>query len=342
MLTAPTLFAKQVEVLVACPDDAQAGEAVRALTQLLVTTGLEPREVRDQRSRPCWNEARKQLREQMTQAENAFERLEMDTAQRHAQQAIGHFLGAQALLDERDVYLRARMLLAWIALESRQTSSANEHFAEAVAVSPKFTPDPERYPPPVCNAFAAFKKNRRNKTSSLTIQSNPMGANLIVDGEARGTTPARLDDLGPGWHFVELQLPGFAPSFTSLRMPATNTPLLTLGPAWPQPSAHTARLDLAVAANGVTRIAVRRPGGALAESLATDAASGGIAALATPLSQALGRVDDTLDITNGDAVWWQNPWVWAAAAAVVAGGTAAALVVTKDDRATVTVQPPPR
>jgi hypothetical protein len=45
-------------------------------------------------------------------------------------------------------------------------------------------------------------------TGGMDIKTDPVGARLMVDGQARGTTPASIKDLTPGEHEVVVELGG--------------------------------------------------------------------------------------------------------------------------------------
>jgi len=45
-------------------------------------------------------------------------------------------------------------------------------------------------------------------TGALEIVSQPAGARILIDGQARGTTPSTIRDLSPGEHSVVLELRG--------------------------------------------------------------------------------------------------------------------------------------
>jgi hypothetical protein len=45
-------------------------------------------------------------------------------------------------------------------------------------------------------------------TGGLEIRSNPSGARITIDGQARGTTPANIPNLSAGDHTVVLELGG--------------------------------------------------------------------------------------------------------------------------------------
>jgi hypothetical protein len=70
---------------------------------------------------------------------------------------------------------------------------------------------------PLATAAAATPGAR---TGTLVIESRPSGATALVNGRSVGTTPLTLDALAPGSYSVQLQLAGFRPVTTTVRVVA--------------------------------------------------------------------------------------------------------------------------
>lgn len=58
------------------------------------------------------------------------------------------------------------------------------------------------------------------RTGSLLVESRPTGASVMLNGRPVGTTPMTIDDLAPGTYTVQLQLPTYRPSTTTVRVVA--------------------------------------------------------------------------------------------------------------------------
>jgi hypothetical protein len=77
----------------------------------------------------------------------------------------------------------------------------------SLAPEPVFPPD--FTPPDLAQEAARARESVRTASKgSLDVTSTPTGAQLFVDGVARGTTPTSLADLAPGEHQLALFLPG--------------------------------------------------------------------------------------------------------------------------------------
>ena len=99
-----------------------------------------------------------------------------------------------------------RPLLKWLALGAGAAVLLGAAVAggralwEAMPSRPAAAPASTAAAKP-SGAAAAAKKNQ----GSLSVSSTPPGAQVLVDGKARGVTPLNLTDLSPGHHEVELK-----------------------------------------------------------------------------------------------------------------------------------------
>jgi hypothetical protein len=57
-------------------------------------------------------------------------------------------------------------------------------------------------------------------TGALAVESRPMGAAVVVNGKASGTTPVTINDLPPGEYTVTMTLEGHRPFATTVRVVA--------------------------------------------------------------------------------------------------------------------------
>ncbi len=75
----------------------------------------------------------------------------------------------------------------------------------------------------------------RPAQGALVVQSEPSGAEVLIDGQARGTTPLSLSGLPVGTYTVSLSAPDHVPVQRSVAVQAgaTETVRLTLAPAAP-------------------------------------------------------------------------------------------------------------
>ena len=86
-----------------------------------------------------------------------------------------------------EIFLRRGILRLW----KGKVSDAEALFSRVRALRPGFTPDPALFPPQVLSAWKAIR-NRPIPEAELLVESLPSGAEIFVDGERRGVTPARV------------------------------------------------------------------------------------------------------------------------------------------------------
>jgi hypothetical protein len=86
-----------------------------------------------------------------------------------------------------EIFLRRGILHLW----EGKGSDAEALFSRARALRPDFNPDPALFPPQVLSAWKAAVR-RPVPEAELLVESLPSGAEIFVDGERRGVTPARV------------------------------------------------------------------------------------------------------------------------------------------------------
>jgi hypothetical protein len=95
-----------------------------------------------------------------------------------------------------------------------------KEFTEAAvappAVPPKPSPENALVPPKpnvrrsaTADAAATRGKSQSVAVGSLTVDSRPQGASVIVDGRRVGTTPMSLDDVRAGKHVIRIERDGY-------------------------------------------------------------------------------------------------------------------------------------
>ncbi len=86
-----------------------------------------------------------------------------------------------------EIFLRRGILRLW----EGKGSDAEALFSRVRALRPDFTPDPALFPPQVLSVWKATGR-RPVPEAELLVESLPSGAEIFVDGERRGVTPARV------------------------------------------------------------------------------------------------------------------------------------------------------
>lgn len=128
-----------------------------------------------------------------------------------ADEAIARFEGSGAFRAGPAWTSYARALLAR-SLALRRLGKEGESDAtlsRMASLLPKFVPDPGMTPPKVTQRHQQLLDEVKAKPRvEIEVQSEPQGADVVVDGEAAGRTPIVVRDLYPGTHFVGVSMEG--------------------------------------------------------------------------------------------------------------------------------------
>ncbi len=112
-----------------------------------------------------------------------------------------------------DTLTRARLLEAEAWTEAKDDAAARDALRALLVVRPDVAPDAELLSPAARALFdEAVAAAHGAGTGGLEVRSTPAGAEVVVDGAARGTAPVSLLGLAPGTHRVRVGAPGYAPS----------------------------------------------------------------------------------------------------------------------------------
>ena len=103
---------------------------------------------------------------------------------------------------------------------SRPSQSVN------LAMVPTPAPSPSRSAAAVPAPPAAAPTTAR-ATGALAVDSRPTGARVFLDGKPIGTTPLMVPSVAPGEHAIRLELDGYRPWTSSVRMVAAESNRVT-------------------------------------------------------------------------------------------------------------------
>ena len=109
-----------------------------------------------------------------------------------------------------EIFLRRGILHLW----EGKASDAEALFSRVRALRPGFTPDPALFPPQVLSAWEA-SGHRPVPEAELLVESLPSGAQIFVDGERRGTTPARVRTKNIAPVRIRVSHPGYRDAETT-------------------------------------------------------------------------------------------------------------------------------
>ncbi|MGZ8461080.1 MAG: PEGA domain-containing protein, partial [Candidatus Deferrimicrobiaceae bacterium] len=249
-----------------------------------------------------------------------------------------------------EIFLRRGILRLW---EGKQ-SDAEALFSRVRALRPGFTPDPALFSPQVLSAWEAIR-HRPVPEAELLVESLPSGAEILVDGERRGVTPARVRMKNIAPVRIRVFHPGYRDSGTTGQWLPGDTEILR----FTLPGDRVARLgellagaaqgkgggvgplvaELSAAA-GTSRVAVlmleRGPGGdGLRARLYAGRPGSADPALLGERSFPEGKgeaersgkwtaenlaADGWPKAQTGERPWYRTPWFWGIVLAALIGG----------------------
>jgi hypothetical protein len=166
-----------------------------------------------------------------------------------------------------EIFLRRGILRLW----EGKVADAEGLFSRVRALRPGFTPDPALFSPQVLSAWEATG-HRPVPEAEFLVESLPSGAQIFVDGEPRGVTPARVRTKNIAPIRIRVSHPGYRDAETTGQWLPGDTEILRFS----LPGDRVARLGELL--GGAER---GKSGGAgpLVEELSTEAGTPRIAIL---------------------------------------------------------------
>ena len=173
----------------------------------------------------------------MKEGQKAYD--ELDT-----QQALQQFDKAVRAYEAGDLsrhfgeLTRARVMKAASQVANGENTAAQLEIRAVLAVDPRAQFSPNFFPP---DEMAFVEKERKAALAStrtaLTVRTEPVPAQVYVDGEFRGVSPVSLTDLTAADHYVTAVAPGYA---LAQRRAREGDTVLTLTPVAAQKALQTA------------------------------------------------------------------------------------------------------
>lgn len=164
----------------------------------------------------------------MKEGQTAYD--ELDT-----QKALQQFDAASRAFEASDLsrnfgdLSRARVMKAASQVANGESTAAQLEIRAVLAVDPRAQFSPNFFPP---DDMAFVDKERKaalaGSTGTLSVSTEPVPAQVYVDGQFRGVSPVELKGLTPADHFVTVMAPGFEVEQRRAREGDTK---LTLAPA---------------------------------------------------------------------------------------------------------------
>ncbi len=144
----------------------------------------------------------------------AFEGFEVDRAKVILQDAVEGLLADLPTLGsaQRRALAQGLFGLAASALFDGQEARADALLINLAALEPGFEPEAGRYPSNLSQRFERLRSRRETApVGRITIETEPVGTQVFLDGGFRGYTPLELTEVAVGSHALSLSHPAYAP-----------------------------------------------------------------------------------------------------------------------------------
>jgi|GEM_PF-2204100 len=141
----------------------------------------------------------------LKQARGSFFDADFKAADQRAAEGISRF---DSIADQvRDpagwaLYAELHMMRGMALLRTGDDGRARQVLQHLAVVRPAYVPDPGFVPPKVIRLYDELKAEATAQTGSIQVASTPAGANIWLNGVARGQTPTVLKDIPAGTHHV--------------------------------------------------------------------------------------------------------------------------------------------
>jgi eukaryotic-like serine/threonine-protein kinase len=113
------------------------------------------------------------------------------------------------------------------AAQERRVVLSSSRPSQSVNVAMVRTPAPSPSGSAAAAAAPAGTPTTGRATGALAVDSRPTGARVFLDGKPIGTTPLMVPSVAPGDHAIRLELDGYRPWTSSVRMVAAESNRVT-------------------------------------------------------------------------------------------------------------------
>ncbi|AKQ64253.1 TolA protein [Myxococcus hansupus] len=194
--------------------------------------------------------------------QRAYDELDTEKALVHFDKALRAYEGAD--LSQRFTELsRARVMKAASQVANGENTAAQLEIRTALALNPEARFSPNFFPP---EEMTFVEKERKavlsGNKSTLRVSTEPVPAQVYVDGQFRGISPVEVADLTAADHYVTVVAPGYA---LNQRRERAGEASLTLAPVAALPGLQTLTDQVARKPDGSERDKALRELGSLAD-----------------------------------------------------------------------------
>ena len=139
-----------------------------------------------------------------------YEDLDIPGAIEKAKEALEKLELGAAHLDDLTLVVNILHLLGTCYTFNGDLNESSAAFLRAYLINPALKPDPNAYPPDICDVFDAVGADAAQVgMGSISVDSEPKGASVYLDGMPMGVTPVTIDNIVIGKHIIRLSKLGY-------------------------------------------------------------------------------------------------------------------------------------
>ena len=139
-----------------------------------------------------------------------YEDLDIPGAIEKAEQALEKLELGAASLEDLTLFVNILHLLGTCYTFNGDLNESSSSFLRAYLINPALKPDPTVYPPDICDVYEAVGADASQVgTGSISVDSEPKGASVYLDGMPMGVAPVTIDNIVIGKHIIRLSKLGY-------------------------------------------------------------------------------------------------------------------------------------
>lgn len=161
------------------------------------------------------------LNRYIDQAKEFYRNFQFKEAVTLLENTIDGYRSSSGSLTESFSLVDAYLLLGNVEMGKNDPRKAHEAFREAVRLDPDREITEREYAPKTVAAFQKAREEflRKSRPAPLEIVSDPAKAEIFLNGDAKGATPAKLERFAAGEHFLIVKAAGYKPMAMKLQVP---------------------------------------------------------------------------------------------------------------------------
>lgn len=171
-------------------------------------------------------ELAKESEQSLIRAKEHYYNFDYAEASAQVERAIKIMESSQEDITEHGTFLRDSYITAGIIekSEKRRDEAARGYFRKALGIDPQYELDERAFPPSVVEAFSAVRSELSVKpTGSVSVETDPMVAEVYVNGVLKGVTPIIISGLPEGKYSIAIKTNKYSPVTRSVDVKAEST-----------------------------------------------------------------------------------------------------------------------